>query len=544
MQLAILLWLIYQQTGSLPDQRTRLYEQYISTFLNRESNKSEILRKHREPILQLHGYLAWILHARAEQGRSQGNIAEEDLKNLLRAYLEAEGYSQVAIVDELFQGMVERVVALVSRVQGTYEFEVQPLREYFAAYYLYKTARYSPPGQPVTGTKADRFDAIARNPYWQNVTRFYVGFFDKGELSYLLTQFSDMLERGSYSQLEYPRVLANTVIADQVFGQSPGVGTALAARLVKDPVGWYALAEGSGSSGVLALPVDSGGREVITQGMTILEKPGLPFASRVVRVLSSLGEKKELADWWKSKVPARDSEWWSRWISIGIGLDVLKELKAEEAIDIFNLNNCDVLDYGYLIRGDLSHLGYGNPAIGSALVSYIKAGLPGPGRFPPEDIFDMALLLGMDPLGVLSIYHRLDIESILKKASAFAHLVPLTRLVMEIVEESRIRRRFTRTYVGEQIQKYLGPCWFADRMMLSPGYVPAEDSRADGPIAEDIYQGSCSFPTKIRSGVANSDNAEWWHQRAAAVSEVREGQLIVSFGAALCIRADHRGYPP
>jgi hypothetical protein len=35
--------------------------------------------------------------------------------------------------------MKERVCALVSRVQGTFEFEVQPLREYFCAKYLYKS---------------------------------------------------------------------------------------------------------------------------------------------------------------------------------------------------------------------------------------------------------------------------------------------------------------------------------------------------------------------------------------------------------------------
>jgi len=43
----------------------------------------------------------------------------------------------------LFQGMVERVVALVQRIQGMYEFEVQPLREYFCAKYLYDTAPQS-----------------------------------------------------------------------------------------------------------------------------------------------------------------------------------------------------------------------------------------------------------------------------------------------------------------------------------------------------------------------------------------------------------------
>ena len=81
--------------------------------------------------------------------------------------------------------MVERVVALVSRIQGTFEFEVQPLRKYFAARHLYDTAPYSPPGNEKNGTKPERFDALAVNFYWLNVTQFFCGCFSRGELSSL-----------------------------------------------------------------------------------------------------------------------------------------------------------------------------------------------------------------------------------------------------------------------------------------------------------------------------------------------------------------------
>jgi hypothetical protein len=65
------------------------------------------------------------------------------LKKALLIYLDSEG-EDTTIVGDLFNGIVERVGALVSRVQETYEFEVQPLREYFAARHLYDTAPYSP----------------------------------------------------------------------------------------------------------------------------------------------------------------------------------------------------------------------------------------------------------------------------------------------------------------------------------------------------------------------------------------------------------------
>ena len=68
----------------------------------------------------------------------------EELKFEIKNYLECEEHD-VQLVDKLLKGTVERVGALVSRVQGTFEFEVQPLREYFAARHLHKThpQRYS-----------------------------------------------------------------------------------------------------------------------------------------------------------------------------------------------------------------------------------------------------------------------------------------------------------------------------------------------------------------------------------------------------------------
>ena len=109
--------------------------------------------------------------ARSTGTTLSGTITEEDLKTLVREFLENEG-SDSTLVDKLFSGMVERVVAIVSRVQGTYEFDVQTLREYFAARHLYETAPYSPPGDQRRGTRSERWRALTRNFYWLNVARF------------------------------------------------------------------------------------------------------------------------------------------------------------------------------------------------------------------------------------------------------------------------------------------------------------------------------------------------------------------------------------
>ena len=220
MQLTILLALIHTRGLSLPDKRTSLYDNYMELFFNREAEKSRIVREQRDLLIDIHRYLAWVLHSSAESGAGVGSITEADLKAVLVDYLRSEGHS-TSLVEELFTGMVERVVALVSRVQGTFEFEVQPLREYFAARHLYETAPYSPPGSERHGTKPEIFDALARNFYWLNVLRFFCGCFSRGELSSLADGIEDLSKSAEYSLVSHPRTLAVMLLRDWVFSQQP-----------------------------------------------------------------------------------------------------------------------------------------------------------------------------------------------------------------------------------------------------------------------------------------------------------------------------------
>jgi hypothetical protein len=140
MQLTILLSLILTKGSSLPDKRTALYDDYIALFFSREATKSSVVRDHRDLLIDIHRYIGWLLHSESEQGNSRASISLERLQSVLTTYLSKEGHD-TALVNQLFTGIMERVVALVSRVEGTVEFEVQPLREYFAACHLY----YTPP---------------------------------------------------------------------------------------------------------------------------------------------------------------------------------------------------------------------------------------------------------------------------------------------------------------------------------------------------------------------------------------------------------------
>ncbi|WP_050629948.1 hypothetical protein [Bradyrhizobium viridifuturi] len=164
-----------------------MYDAYMDMFFSRESEKSDVVRDNRDILIDIHRFLAWKLQTAAEAG-GDGSIEYGDLRATLFSYLDKEG-EDTTIVDALFNGIIERVGALVSRVQDTYEFEVQPLREYFVARFLYETSPYPSGEGEATGDKFDRFKALIRNPYWLNVTRFFGGCFNKGEILTLV--FSD-----------------------------------------------------------------------------------------------------------------------------------------------------------------------------------------------------------------------------------------------------------------------------------------------------------------------------------------------------------------
>ena len=136
MQLAILLNLM-QRRAVLPEKRTALYDRYIEVFMDRES-KSSIVAANKDVIVSFHKLLGWYIHARIEVGKSNGTIGLGELRKLLIDYLLPRGYP-TAFVNELFDSVTTRVLCLVQRELDSHEFqfEVQPLREYFAAEHLY-----------------------------------------------------------------------------------------------------------------------------------------------------------------------------------------------------------------------------------------------------------------------------------------------------------------------------------------------------------------------------------------------------------------------
>ncbi len=333
MQLAILLSLIHTRGASLPDKRTALYDNYVELFFSREAEKSDVVRQRRDLLIDIHRYLAWVLHSESEQGRSRGSLKVDEMRGHVSAYLRREGHDET-LAEQLFAGMIERVVALVSRVEGTYEFEVQPLREYFAARFLYETANYSPAGRECSGTLPDRFDAMAKNFFWLNVTRFYAGCFSKGELPSLVDRLEELVRTPGYKMISHPRVLAATLLSDWVFAQQPR-SMRKVVTLTLDSLGLrrFVATVGQQRAGAfpLVLPKQCGNDELVEQCFALLKaNPPKDFALALIELLDANTTIAERREPWRREIATLSGDELTQWIENGFHMQLLADLPDGE----------------------------------------------------------------------------------------------------------------------------------------------------------------------------------------------------------------------
>ena len=338
MQLAILLSLILTKGRSLPDQRTELYEQYMTAYLDREAIKDEAVRENRKLLIRLHGYLAWILHSRSEIESTM--LSDEELRELIEQFL-IERERPVGLIDQLFKG-TERFFLLVSRLQGTYEFEVRPIQEFFAAHHLYKTANRSTNASPAQGSRPDRLKALLRNPYWVNVVRFYCGWYDEGELADLTRHLQDLCADDEYRFLLHPRAVASSILRDYTTAESPR-DTRELVSLMCDDLGMRLLIE-AGNIGT-PLPPDSGKEFVARELRGILPKrKPAEQRQKLCSALTLYNSSKSLCQWW---MELEGNEILSRahWLRLGSQADIISGIPLEDALRIFRPDATDRLDW-------------------------------------------------------------------------------------------------------------------------------------------------------------------------------------------------------
>ena len=214
MQLAILFDLLHKHGDATPSQRTALYDTYVDLLLAREANKHpRSVRKHQEDLREIIPFLGWHLHAHSEADHDSARMSVRDLKASIKHFQQTYGNPE-SIVDELFEAATDRLWALTSKAEGSYEFEVLSLREYFAARFLYKYA-----GEETKGfDRLEVFRELLRRPYWLNTARFYGGNAKVGDVSELADGIIDELA----SDPAPNSVIASwTLLTDGVFNTRP-----------------------------------------------------------------------------------------------------------------------------------------------------------------------------------------------------------------------------------------------------------------------------------------------------------------------------------
>ncbi len=304
MQLTILLDLLHQQGAATPTQRTDLYDKYVELLLAREANKHpKAVRDHKEELLEIIPFLGWYLHAHTEESQINGRMSVDELKEAMRHFQRTYG-NRESIVDQLFEGASERLWALTSKVEGTYEFEVLSLREYFAARFLYHNS----------GEGNADFDSAAvlrellRRPYWLNTARFYGGN-AKGNGIYPLTAGIEQELAQSTSSASY--LAAWALLTDGVFLRRPREARKILTALCSD-VGIPILLSALDRRDVIALPEmpdlpDEDGPDPIWLRLTSLirKDPADSGNSHRVRALRELlNQRGQFGAWWIEQLTA------------------------------------------------------------------------------------------------------------------------------------------------------------------------------------------------------------------------------------------------
>ena len=323
MQLAILLHLLHRRQ-LLPQRRTELYSEYFKTFLDREQreDKEPLLAEERQVIEDIHAYIGWFIHTQAEEGNSSGTIRRSELKALLREHLQGRDDGQ-ALADSLFSAFTTRVLCLVEKDPGSgdFQFDVQSLREYFAAVYIFDEAGRD--------SRDDCLVALLKRPYWSNVCRFFVGKYSKGEVRGMRAVLQEISSEQLFGLHPMLRSIATLFLNDRTFeGQKDGPIQEVVDFILDGPgvvLAVDGLLDVAGSA--LEFSDRAGRVQAVRHLKARLECS--PQANVQVALIDSLRrhatETDEIAEWWWSRF-----EETATWFEIASGLGVLRNLNADD----------------------------------------------------------------------------------------------------------------------------------------------------------------------------------------------------------------------
>ncbi|MEU7474376.1 hypothetical protein AB0A63_00215 [Lentzea sp. NPDC042327] len=332
MQLTILLYLIQKRGDSIPHSRTDLYRSYMQTFLDREAAKSSAVQKHRDDLEEVTAHLGWLFQALAESAGASGQLPVKEIKHAILTYL-FNAEKNTNLVEDLFTAVTDRVWALTSKEQGTFRFDVQPVQEYFAAYYLFHFAGAEQPRFDA----AEVFRALVRRPYWFNTCRFYAGFASVNELVALaevleeeVTSSSPPLDAVSpQSRTAHVRMVIWTLLADGIFSARPKTQRRVA-KLISDDLGVRLVLDLLDHRHDLPeMAADRGGAELVEvlqeaismDPSRVVNRQRAELVAHILRV-SEPAAAEAWRTWWLARLSAvENSDDQAAWLTLGAPLE-------------------------------------------------------------------------------------------------------------------------------------------------------------------------------------------------------------------------------
>ncbi|MFG1706470.1 NACHT domain-containing protein [Nonomuraea sp. M3C6] len=519
MHLTILLYLMYKRGESVPSKRTELYRSYMETFLDRETEKSRVVQTYRSELERVTAFLGWHMHSNAARGNTR--MTAKEIKKTLNAHL-YDIDADTSLVEQLFTGVTDRVWALASKVQGTFEFDVQPVQEYFAAKYLYEVAN-------APGGRSALLGYLLRRPFWWNTARFYAGFATINELPALLEELQEQQEAGQHpGQI---RQAIWSLLADGVFTPRPRTQQRTA-RLLRDDLSIQLLIHALDTGGQLvALPADRGGADLV-------EVLWQDVATDPTRPLTA--ERMRLAHWLQ---PDRDAfgTWWLPYLDQALGTG--NEMPWLEAAIPWNGGRLLSADHANrLVMDDAqapaTALAAGVQAIPDSplehrLVTAVLGGLCSHRVSEQVAGFAGDLLKALDPRNFLIMAARdrnAPLDAGRSRNPAHLSQTQITaawrRLIARDPRFERVReaRRFLKGQkdttspwgnTARELAGIVGPCWLAAEIAI----IGAAASRQRWMTGGDISSGSQPFGAAPDYGrllqnlrAAHTD-PEWWREQ-------------------------------
>ena len=509
MQLTILLYLLRQHGDATPGQRTELYDAYMTLLLAREANKHpESVRKHRADLMEVIPFLGWYLQSRAEENGHNGRMAYAEVAAAMKHFQKTYGKPE-DVVDELFEAATDRLWALTSKEEGTFEFEVLSLREYFAARYLY---RYAGEGDH----QFDRtvvFRELLRRPYWLNTVRFYGGNAAGSDIYALEAGIRHELAE---NQSRHVRVAAWSLVTDGVFSSRPLEAAAVVDALTDD-LGVSHLVPAMDDHEVRPLP-ETRQANLAWERLTaaIAARPDDPQNHTRVRALRELlGLGKEFASWWAERLrEAAGTSSETAWLGIGARCEVgaghkpaVPPLSAEDGLSAQLILNTGLSpESGSPLESQLLRAVLEGQCSQTTSVSSVPAQIAvalNPAEFYAIDSVSSAFRFTWSASGQRSQ----AIQKLHNAGSPYAEIAGLRRL-----KKGEKGSTFPQSKTAAALLQHAGRCWLATEIAVIGAASALHDAYTRAPGTEAM--GPAGHPsTLIEQTRNNKANSSWWREQ-------------------------------